>query len=162
MMAHFTGHAADADVKSEAYVDSDVIAAISTPHGIGAVGVVRLSGDKALEDFSRIFRASFSGRGVTDCGQSDIPSNDGATVALTHTGTRWESHRMYYGLICGGDEVIDEVMACCMLAPAHTRGKILLKYMPMAALPHYMVCLAPRLKTERAWPFPGSLPGVLF
>jgi len=74
-------------------MDSDVIAAISTPHGIGAVGIVRLSGSNVMDVFRRIF-------------------GDG----------EYESHRMYYGQIVNGGEVIDEVMACCMLAPrSYTR-----------------------------------------
>jgi len=77
-------------------IPSDVIAAISTPHGIGAVGIVRLSGDGVMDVFGRIFKSGTAGD--------------------------YESHRMYYGQIYNGGEVIDEVMACCMLAPrSYTR-----------------------------------------
>jgi len=77
-------------------IEPDVIAAISTPHGIGAVGIVRLSGNKVLDVFGRIFKSN--------------------------AGKSWESHRMYYGEIVNGAEVVDEVMACCMLAPrSYTR-----------------------------------------
>lgn len=34
----------------------DTIAAISTPHGAGGVGIIRISGDKAFEIAERIFR----------------------------------------------------------------------------------------------------------
>ncbi|MCL2405595.1 MAG: tRNA uridine-5-carboxymethylaminomethyl(34) synthesis GTPase MnmE [Defluviitaleaceae bacterium] len=83
--------------------ESDVIAAISTPHGVGAVGIVRLSGDGVMDVFGRIFRANFTGTGHS------VKSS-------------YESHRMYYGQVCSGGEVVDEVMACCMLAPrSYTR-----------------------------------------
>ena len=73
---------------------SDVIAAIATPNGRGAVGIVRLSGDRVLDVFSKMFKPT----------------------------QRWESHRMYYGRVYMGDEVVDEVMACPMLAPrSYTR-----------------------------------------
>jgi len=80
----------------------DVIVAIATPPGRGAVGIVRISGNNALDVFKKIFK----------------PCTD------------WESHRMYYGRIYSGNEsnsettseYIDEVMACCMLAPrSYTR-----------------------------------------
>jgi len=97
MMGHFAGYDLDAGYETDAGLESDVIAAISTPHGVGAVGIVRLSGDKVLDVLNRIFRGS-------------------------NTGRDWESHRMYYGRVCRGDEVIDEVMACPMLAPrSYTR-----------------------------------------
>ena len=70
-------------------IETDVIAAIATPPGRGAVGIVRISGSGALDVLRKIFRP----------------------------GTRWESHRMYYGQIFDGKEPVDEVMACCMLAP---------------------------------------------
>jgi len=91
MRAHFTGHEADTKAGKSIVpgLGSDVIAAIATPPGRGAVGIVRLSGDGVLDVFNRIFKGNFKG----------------------------ESHRMYYGQICSGNEVIDEVMACCMLAP---------------------------------------------
>jgi len=71
-------------------IESDVIAAIATPPGRGAVGIVRLSGDDALQVFSKIFRPKAK---------------------------NWQSHRMYYGFIYDNGEAVDEVMACPMLAP---------------------------------------------
>jgi len=100
---------------------SDVIAAISTPHGVGAVGIVRLSGDNVLDVFGRIFRGSFTGsggKGHKVKGKS--LGTSGQSHVLPHA--KFESHRMYYGQILSGDEVVDEVMACCMLAPrSYTR-----------------------------------------
>ena len=91
--------------------ESDVISAIATPPGRGAVGIVRISGKDALEVFGRIFRMG------TVSNTSDI----------CH---KWQSHRMYYGQIFSGpnssDEYVDEVMACPMLAPrSYTREDVI-------------------------------------
>ena len=76
-------------------INNDVIAAIATAHGQGAIGVIRLSGKNALDVLKRVFR-SF--------------------------GERIESHRMYYGGIYNANELVDEVMVCPMLAPrSYTR-----------------------------------------
>ncbi|MCL1883594.1 MAG: tRNA uridine-5-carboxymethylaminomethyl(34) synthesis GTPase MnmE [Defluviitaleaceae bacterium] len=69
----------------------DVIAAIATAPAQGAIGIVRISGDKALDVLCRVFRSSNL--------------------------LNFESHRMYYGSIIKGDEVIDEVMVCYMKSP---------------------------------------------
>lgn len=69
---------------------NDIIAAIATAHGRGAIGVVRLSGKGVLGVLWRVFKPS--------------PSE-------------YESHKMYYGSICKGGEVIDEVMVCFMQSP---------------------------------------------
>lgn len=71
----------------------DTIAAISTPLGEGAIGIVRLSGTKALD----IAKSIFKGKDLT-------------TVA---------SHTLNYGHISrpSTGEVIDEVMVSVMLAP---------------------------------------------
>jgi len=100
--------------------ESDVIAAISTPHGIGAVGIVRLSGDRVLDVLRRIFRDSFTMRGAASKdAQSD---NEVMPRNMPLKSMKWESHRMYYGQIINGNEVVDEVMACCMLSPrSYTR-----------------------------------------
>lgn len=71
----------------------DTIAAISTPLGEGAIGIVRLSGTKALD----IAKSIFKGKNLT-------------TVA---------SHTLNYGHIIrpSTGEVIDEVIVSVMLAP---------------------------------------------
>jgi len=68
---------------------TDIIAAIATAYGHGAIGIIRLSGKGVIELLMRMF--------------SPIQ--------------KLESHRMYYGNICANGEVIDEVMVCPMLAP---------------------------------------------
>ena len=70
----------------------DTIAAIASAPGQGAIGVLRLSGAKAMD----VLRQVFVGGVAVDV---------------------MESHRMYYGKIQRGDDVIDEVMVCPMLAP---------------------------------------------
>jgi len=75
-------------------MESDTIVAIASPPGIGAVGIIRISGKNATNVFGRIFR---------------------------NKKQKWKSHKMYYGHIYSGtgeDDIhIDEVMACVMLAP---------------------------------------------
>ncbi|MCL2047643.1 MAG: tRNA uridine-5-carboxymethylaminomethyl(34) synthesis GTPase MnmE [Defluviitaleaceae bacterium] len=70
--------------------ERDVIAAIASAHGQGAIGVIRLSGDGVLGVIEKVFRPRAS----------------------------FESHRMYYGKIFSAShEVIDEVMLCYMQSP---------------------------------------------
>jgi len=100
-------------------IESDVIVAIATPPGRGAVGIVRISGAKAVEVFGRIFR---QGASLNASQESCIKK----VVQKRQRHPKLESHRMYYGRIYTGLETIaeyvDEVMACCMLAPrSYTR-----------------------------------------
>jgi len=69
-------------------MDNDVISAIATAQGNGAIGIVRMSGNGVLELLGRIF-----------------------------TKHDFKSHKMYYGNIHSNGEIIDEVMVCPMLAP---------------------------------------------
>jgi len=75
-------------------MDSDTITAIASPPGMGAVGIIRISGKDAVCVFKKIFRKKQK---------------------------LWQSHKMYYGHIYSGPEKndthIDEVMACVMLSP---------------------------------------------
>ena len=72
----------------------DTIAAIATAHGTGAIGVVRVSGGDASSVLGRVFRVA-----------------GGCSV------DEFLSHRMYYGKIFRGNEVVDEVMVCFMRSP---------------------------------------------
>jgi len=69
--------------------NKEIIAAIATAPGNGAVGIVRISGDGATALLERVFAGS----------------------------KNLKSHQMYYGKICSGGKVVDEVMVCPMLAP---------------------------------------------
>ncbi len=82
---------------------SDTIAAISTPLGQGGIGIVRLSGEKALDIADRIFKP---GRG------DQLPS-----TLPTHT--------VHYGRVVDGDEVVDEALLTLMHAPrSYTREDV--------------------------------------
>lgn len=69
----------------------DTIAAIATPLGEGAIGIVRLSGDQAIPIASQIF----SGKDLTSC----------------------DSHTINYGHIWDNDQLVDEVMVSLMRSP---------------------------------------------
>lgn len=70
---------------------NDTIVAISTALGVGAISIVRLSGNEAIE----IVNNCFKGKDLT----------------------KVESHTINYGHIIDNDEVIDEVLVSIMKAP---------------------------------------------
>ena len=69
----------------------DTICALATPQGVGALGIIRVSGKEALEIVTTVFK----GKNLTQ-------------VA---------SHTVHYGFITDGEETIDEVMVSVFLAP---------------------------------------------
>lgn len=77
----------------------DTIAAIATPPGEGAIGMVRLSGPEALRIAQRLFRPS------------------GRAASQPRAG--WQSHRLYHGHVVdpGSDRVADEVLLAYMRPP---------------------------------------------
>jgi tRNA modification GTPase len=72
----------------------DTIAAISTPSGDGAIGIVRMSGEKAFEVIDKIFK------------------NKSQKKLLNY-----ENRQLIYGHIMDNDKVIDEVLVSLMKAP---------------------------------------------
>ncbi len=83
------------------FKDEDIIAAICTPLGEGAISIIRISGKGSLELAGRIFKARKKYIEILD-----IPS-----------------HRMTLGHIVGADgSILDEVLVCPMRAP-HTYTK---------------------------------------
>ena len=74
---------------------ADTIAAIATAMSNSGIGIVRISGDEALDVADRIFRPKKGSRKVSDM----------------------ETHTIHYGYVTDGDEVIDEVMLLIMKAP---------------------------------------------
>ena len=76
-------------------VYEDTIAAISTGMNHSGIGIVRISGDEALEVADRIFRPKKGSRKVSDM----------------------ETHTIHYGYVVDGEEVVDEVMLLIMKAP---------------------------------------------
>ena len=82
--------------------DNVTIAAISTPPGSGGIGIVRISGDRALPILKQMFRPA-----VPNC--------------------RYESHRFYYGTIFDPNEeaMLDEVLIVFMRGPkTYTREDV--------------------------------------
>ncbi|MBE5879976.1 MAG: tRNA uridine-5-carboxymethylaminomethyl(34) synthesis GTPase MnmE [Lachnospiraceae bacterium] len=73
---------------------TDTIAAIATALSPSGIGIIRISGDEAIETADRIFRSK-SGKKIAEV----------------------KSHTVHYGFIYDGDEMIDEVMAVVMKAP---------------------------------------------
>lgn len=73
---------------------SDTIAAISTGMNNAGIGIIRISGDQSFEVASRIFYTK-SGNRVKE----------------------FDSHRVYYGFIKDGDEIIDEVLLVALRSP---------------------------------------------
>ena len=69
----------------------DTIAAISTPLGEGAIGIVRLSGSEAIAIADKVF----TGKSLANC----------------------DSHTLNYGHITENTRVLDEVMVGVMKAP---------------------------------------------
>lgn len=74
---------------------TDTIAAIATAMSNSGIGIVRISGDEALEVADRIFRPKKGSRKVSDM----------------------ETHTIHYGYVVDGEEVVDEVMLLIMKAP---------------------------------------------
>lgn len=72
----------------------DTIAAIATAMSNSGIGIIRISGEQAFTVIKEIFRTK-QGR------------------KLDHI----VSHRVHYGLICDGDEIIDEVLVLVMKGP---------------------------------------------
>ncbi len=80
----------------------ETIAAISTPPGSGGIGIIRISGQSALENLRTIFQPLDSG-------------------------CAFESHRLYYGHIVHPQQkkILDEVLAVYMAAPkTYTREDV--------------------------------------
>lgn len=74
---------------------TDTIAAIATAMSNSGIGIVRISGDEALEVADRVFRPKKGSRKVSDM----------------------ETHTIHYGYVVDDDEVVDEVMLLIMKAP---------------------------------------------
>lgn len=74
---------------------TDTIAAIATAVSNSGIGIIRISGEEALNVADRIFRPKKGDRKVSDM----------------------ESHTVHYGYVTDGEEVIDEVLLIVMRAP---------------------------------------------
>ena len=74
---------------------SDTIAAIATAMSSSGIGIIRVSGDQAVSIVNRIFAGK---KGKFDLNTAP-------------------SHRIYYGMIHDGDEMLDEVLVMLMRGP---------------------------------------------
>lgn len=72
-------------------INTDTIVALATPQGVGAIGVIRLSGEQAIQIAGKVFK----GKNLHE--QS--------------------SHTIHYGHIIDGEKIIDEVMISLFRAP---------------------------------------------
>ena len=77
---------------------NDSIAAIATPQGIGALGIIRISGHDAIEKASLLF----PGKNL-----SEVPS-----------------HTLHYGPLVFDNELIDEVIVSIFKGPHSFTGEL--------------------------------------
>ncbi len=75
---------------------TDTIVALATPQGIGAIGVIRLSGEKAISICESVFATK-------SLKKIDLLGKD--------------SHTIHFGVIHEGDVIIDEVLVSLFKAP---------------------------------------------
>ena len=79
----------------------DTIAAIATAPGTGGIGIIRMSGPDAAAILMRVFRPAGKNQAIP------------------------ESHRLVYGKLKDGEQIIDECMAVIMRAPrSYTREDV--------------------------------------
>ena len=82
-------------------LDNDTICALATPHGMGAIAVVRISGPKAFEIVASLFQ------------QRDKSLE---TSEIT-------SHKAYHGYLINNGEMLDEVLVTFFRAPHSFTGE---------------------------------------
>ena len=72
-------------------IQLDTICALATPQGIGAIGVIRVSGERTFEVVNKIFR----GRDLL----------------------KVDSHTIHFGTIRDGEIIVDEVLVAIFKTP---------------------------------------------
>ena len=83
-------------------LNDDTIAALATPHGSGAIAVIRLSGKNAISITEKVFKTK------------SLKSKNLSTKS---------SHTAHFGLIVENDVIIDEVLATIFKAPNTYTGE---------------------------------------
>lgn len=83
-------------------LNTDTIIALATPQGIGAIGVIRLSGKDALELCEKVFADK-------TLKKKDLPSKT--------------SHTIHFGVIHAGETIVDEVLVSLFKAPNSYTGE---------------------------------------
>jgi hypothetical protein len=87
-------------IKPEVFMKSNTIAAIATAMTNSGIGIIRISGEDAVEVADRIIRLKENSKRLTDC----------------------STHTVHYGFVVEEKTVIDEVMVLLMRAPrSYTR-----------------------------------------
>lgn len=81
-------------------IPTDTIVALATASGTGAIAIVRLSGDKAIDITSQVFQ-SVSGKNLSNC----------------------KSHTVHLGHIIDGEKVIDQVLVTLFRGPHSYTGE---------------------------------------
>ncbi len=118
----------------------DTIAAISTSIGESGIGIVRISGREAVPILRRVFV-----RGGEKAGRPEGAREGEAAASTVGEDSPLESHRVYYGHVVAPstDEVIDEALALCMLAPrSYTREDVVELHCHGGPVPLQRVLLA--------------------
>jgi tRNA modification GTPase len=77
------------------------IAAVATAMSASGIGIVRISGEEAMDVISRVYRSKGGKKNI-----KEVPS-----------------HTIHYGYIYDGDEVVDEVLVMIMRAPRTYTGE---------------------------------------
>lgn len=77
-------------------LNSDTIVALATPQGVGAIGIIRLSGSRAIEISNSVF------------GTKTLRKKDLMNAA---------SHTVHFGVIHDGEVILDEVLLSLFKAP---------------------------------------------
>lgn len=112
------------------------ICAPATPHGVGALALIRMSGPQALEVAGRVFRSA-------------------ACPDLTQS----EGYRTYFGHVRDSSgELLDEVLLSVFRAPIPTRAKTAWKSRATVHCTSRTPCCAPWWKTAQYWPVQGIFP----
>ena len=83
-------------------LSSETIVALATPQGIGAIGVIRLSGEKAISICESVFATK-------TLKKKDLESK--------------ESHTIHFGVIHEGDVILDEVLVSIFKTPHSYTGE---------------------------------------
>ena len=82
-------------------INNDTIIALATPSGVGAIAIIRVSGENAINIVNKHFKSKF--------GNKDL--------------TKQKSHSIYLGNIIDGDRIIDEVLVSIFKNPHSYTGE---------------------------------------
>ena len=82
-------------------IGNDTICALATPHGMGAIAIVRVSGPKAIDIVSSLFQ------------------QNGKSLEMSQI----DSHKAYHGHLINNNELLDEVVVTFFKAPHSFTGE---------------------------------------